>query len=134
MATRKITFDPDAGVPVATNLTIYGGTDFKATFNVVDVANAGYKFTDQWMVQSQMIKSAGIGATTVPTAEFTAGINTITNQITLDLPKATTGIITEGRYEYNVLVTTPLSSGITTVHNIINGNILVYPVITSFSS
>ena len=24
MATRKITFDPDAGVPVASNLTIYG--------------------------------------------------------------------------------------------------------------
>ena len=28
MATKKITFDPDAGVPVASNLTIYTGADF----------------------------------------------------------------------------------------------------------
>ena len=131
MATRKITFDPDAGVPVASNLTIYGGTDFNAKFNVVDVSNVGYGFTVGWSVSSQMIKSAGIGATTIPTATFTAGINTIANSITLNLPKATTGVITEGRYEYNVLVSTPNRSGITTVYNIINGNILVYPVISS---
>mgnify|MGYP005831864843 FL=1 len=127
MATRKITFDPDAGVPVASNLTIYGGTDFSAKFNVVDVSNVGYGFTVGWSVSSQMIKSAGIGATTIPTATFTTGINTITKSITLNLPKATTGIITEGRYEYNVLV----KSGVGTVYNIINGNILVYPVISS---
>ena len=131
MATKKITFDPDAGVPVASNLTIYGGTDFSTKFNVFDVSNVGYEFTDEWNISSQMIKSAGIGATTVPTATFTAGINTITKSITLNLPKATTGIITEGRYEYNVLVSTPNRSGITTVYNIINGNILVYPVISS---
>ena len=34
MATKKITFDPDAGVPVASNLTIYTGADFNATFDV----------------------------------------------------------------------------------------------------
>ena len=127
MATRKITFDPDAGVPVASNLTIYGGTDFSAKFNVVDVSNVGYEFTDEWSISSQMIKSAGIGATTVPTASFIAGINTITKSITLNLPKALTGIITEGRYEYNVLV----SSGVGTVYNIVNGNILVYSGISS---
>ena len=127
MATRKITFDPDAGVPVASNLTIYGNSDFNTQFNVVDVANVGYGFTDGWSISSQMIKSAGIGATTVPTATFNAGINTITNSITLNLPKANTGLITEGRYEYNVLV----SSGVGTVYNIINGNILVYPGISS---
>jgi len=127
MATRKITFDPDAGVPVASNLTIYGGTDFNTTFNVVDVANAGYGLTAGWSVSSQMIKSAGIGATTIPTASFIAGINTITKSITLNLPKALTGIITEGRYEYNVLV----SSGVGTVYNIVNGNILVYSGISS---
>ena len=97
MATRKITFDPDAGVPVASNLTIYGGTDFSTKFNVFDVSNVGYEFTDEWNISSQMINSAGIGATTVPTASFIAGINTITKSITLNLPKATTGIITEGR-------------------------------------
>ena len=127
MATRKITFDPDAGVPVASNLTIYGGTDFSAKFNVVNVSNAGYGFTDEWTISSQMIKSAGIGATTIPTATFVAAINIVNKSIYLNLPKATTGIITEGRYEYNVLV----KSGVGTVYNIINGNILVYPVISS---
>ena len=36
MATKKITFDPSAGVPVASNLTIYTGTDFSAIFTIVD--------------------------------------------------------------------------------------------------
>ena len=36
MATKKITFDPSAGVPVASNLSIYGGTDFSAIFTIVD--------------------------------------------------------------------------------------------------
>ena len=127
MATRKITFDPDAGVPVASNLTIYGGTDFNAKFNVVDVSNVGYGFTAGWSVSSQMIKSAGIGATTIPTATFVAAINIVNISIYLNLPKATTALITEGRYEYNVLV----SSGVGTVYNIINGNILVYAGISS---
>ena len=35
MATKKITFDPTAGVPVASNLTIYTGSDFKTTFTIV---------------------------------------------------------------------------------------------------
>jgi len=126
MATRKITFDPDAGVPVASNLTIYGGSNFNTKFNVVDVANVGYGFTDGWSVSSQMIKSAGIGATTVPTATFTSGINTITKSITVSLSNTITGSLDEGRYVYNVLV----KSGVGTVYNIINGNILVYPDIS----
>ena len=126
MATRKITFDPDAGVPVASNLTIYGGTDFSTKFNVVDVSNVGYGFTAGWSISSQMIKSAGIGATTVPTATFTSGINTITKSITVSLANTITGSLDEGRYVYNVLV----KSGVGTVYNIINGNILVYPDIS----
>ena len=126
MATRKITFDPDAGVPVASNLTIYGNSDFNAKFNVVDISNVGYGFTDGWSVSSQMMKSAGIGATTVPTATFTSGINTITKSITVSLANTITGSLDEGRYVYNVLV----KSGVGTVYNIINGNILVYPDIS----
>ena len=126
MATRKITFDPDAGVPVASNLTIYGNSDFNAKFNVVDVSNVGYGFTDGWSVSSQMIKSAGIGATTVPTATFTSSINTTTKSITVSLANTITGSLDEGRYVYNVLV----KSGVGTVYNIINGNILVYPDIS----
>ena len=40
MATKKITFDPSAGVPVASNLTIYTGADFKAIFSIVNTSDA----------------------------------------------------------------------------------------------
>ena len=52
MATKKITFDPTAGVPVASNLTIYGGSNFDTTFTVVDVGNAPYGFTTAWSVSA----------------------------------------------------------------------------------
>ena len=106
MATRKITFDPDAGVPVASNLTIYGGTDFNTTFNVVDVANAGYGFTAGWGVSSQMIKSAGIGATTIPADTFTVGFTSAYDgQFYISLGSTQTRDLPAGRYEYNVLMT-----------------------------
>ena len=127
MATRKITFDPDAGVPVASNLTIYGGTDFSTKFNVVDVSNVGYGFTAGWSISSQMQKSTGVGATTIPTATFTAGIDTTTSSISVSLGATNTRSLAEGRYVYNVLV----SPGIGTVYNIVNGNILVYSGISS---
>ena len=34
MAIKNITFDPTSGVPYASNLTIKGGANFEATFNV----------------------------------------------------------------------------------------------------
>ena len=53
MATKKITFDPTAGVPVASNLTIYTGADFDATFDVYDTSTNIYRlangcFTTSW--------------------------------------------------------------------------------------
>ena len=126
MATKKITFDPTAGVPVASNLTIYGGANFNATFTVVDTSNTSYGFTTAWSASAQLQKSAGIGATTVPTSTFTAGISTGT--ITLSLSATDTLPIPEGRYMYNVLISPGIGQ---TVYNIINGNILVYPGISS---
>ena len=126
MATKKITFDPDAGVPVASNLTIYGGATFKANFNVVDTSNAAYNFTG-WTAKSEMVKSVGVGATTVADATFTVGFTSAYDgKIALTLTSAATTSISEGRYMYNVLV----SSG-TTTYNIINGDILVYQGISS---
>ena len=58
MATKKITFDPTAGVPVASNLTIYGGSNFDATFTVVDVGNAAYGFTTAWSASAQLQRSS----------------------------------------------------------------------------
>ena len=126
MATKKITFDPDAGVPVASNLTIYGGANFKANFNVFDTSNAAFNFTD-WTGSSQMQKSVGAGATTLPTSTFTVGFTSAYDgKVALTLTSAATTSISEGRYMYNVFV----SSG-TTTYNIINGDILVYQGISS---
>ena len=129
MATKKITFDPDAGVPVASNLTIYGGANFKANFNVFDTSNAAFNFTD-WTGSSQMQKSVGAGATTLPTSTFTVGFTSAYDgKVALTLTSAATTSISEVRYMYNVLV----SSG-TTTYNIINGDILVYQGISSAPS
>ena len=45
MASKNLTFDPDAGVPYAANLTIYGGSNFSATYNVTDTSNAAFDFS-----------------------------------------------------------------------------------------
>ena len=95
MATKKITFDPSAGVPVASNLTIYGGSNFNTTFTVVDVGNAAYGFTTAWSASAQLQKSAGVAATTVPSATFTAGIST--GSITLALDATSSRTIPQGR-------------------------------------
>ena len=39
MATKNVTFDPDAGVPKGVNLTIHTGSDFATNFNVVNTSN-----------------------------------------------------------------------------------------------
>ena len=126
MATKKITFDPSAGVPVASNLTIYGGSNFNTTFTVVDVGNAAYGFTTAWSASAQLQKSAGVAATTVPSATFTAGIST--GSITLALDADASRSIPQGRYLYNVLISPGIGQ---TTYNIINGNILVYAGISS---
>ena len=130
MATKKITFDPDAGVPVASNLTIYTGADFNATFDVYNVSNSVYSlanggFTTAWSGSGQIQKSAGVAATTVPSATFTVGVTTA-GKITLALGSTDTSNLSQGRYLYNILV----SSG-GTIYNMIDGNALVYTGIAS---
>ena len=71
MAIKNITFDPPSGVPYASNLPIQGGTDFSATFNVVDTSNSPYPFTTAWSASSQIAKSVAVGATLGATATFT---------------------------------------------------------------
>ena len=128
MATKKITFDPTSGVPYGSNLTIYGGATFKADFNIVDTSNAAYDFSGVgWTAKSEMVKSVGVGATTVADATFVVGFTSAYDgKFSLTLTAAATTSIPEGRYMYNVLV----SSG-TTFYNIVNGDILVYQGISS---
>ena len=132
MASKNLTFDPNAGVPYAANLALYSGADFKATFNVVDTSDVAYDFqglttTSVWTGSSQMQKSAGIGANTTPTGPFTVGFTSAGGGIfEISMGSTVTRDLTEGRYEYNVLV----SSG-ATIYNIVNGNILVHAGIAS---
>ena len=72
MASKKITFDPTAGVHYAANLTSFGGANFNANFNVVDTSNTAFDFTG-WTGSAQMVKSVGAGATTIAAATFTVG-------------------------------------------------------------
>ena len=135
MASKNLTFDPNAGVPYAANLALYTGADFKTTFNVVDTSDVAYDFqglttTSVWTGSSQMQKSAGIGATDTPAGTFTVGFSSAGGGIfEISMGSTSTRDLSEGRYEYNVLV----SSG-STIYNIVNGNILVHTGIASAPS
>ena len=132
MASKNLTFDPDAGVPYAANLALYTGADFKTIFNVVDTSDVAFDFqglttTSVWTGSAQMQKSAGIGATTIPSGTFTVGFTSAGGGIfEVSMGSTDTRDLSEGRYEYNVLV----SSG-ATIYNIVNGNILVHAGIAS---
>ena len=126
MASKKITFDPTAGVPYAANLTIFGGANFSADFTVVDTGNAAYNFTG-WTGSAQLAKSVAVGATLGAQATFNVRFTSAYDgKFNLSLGSTETGNLKEGRYVYNVLV----SSG-TTIYSIANGNILVYAGISS---
>ena len=137
MASKNLTFDPSAGVPYAANLTIYTGSSFKTTFNVVDTSDVAYDFQTgagstaglgiTWTGSAQMQKGAGVAATTVAAGTFTVGFTSSRGGvIDISMGSTATSNLSEGRYEYNVLV----SSG-TTIYNLVNGNILVYTGIAS---
>ena len=126
MASKKITFDPTAGVPYAANLTIFGGANFSADFTVVDTGNAAYNFTG-WTGSAQLAKSVAVGATLGAQATFNVGFTSAYDgKFSLSLGSTATGNLKEGRYVYNVLV----SSG-TPIYSIANGNVLVYAGISS---
>ena len=132
MASKNLTFDPSAGVPYAANLALYTGTDFKTTFNVVDTSDVAFDFqglttTTVWTGSAQMQKSAGVAATTIAAGTFTVGFTSAAGGIfEISLGSTATTSLSEGRYEYNVLV----SSG-ASIYNIVNGNIMVYTGLAS---
>lgn len=126
MATNKITFDPDAGVAYPVNLTINTGATFKASFEVIGLANTAFNFTG-YTGSSQMAKSVSIGSTSYAVATFNVGFTSAAGgKFDILLGSTTTRGLTEGRYIYDVLV----SSG-STVYRIIDGMILVKPGISS---
>ena len=87
-------------------------------------SNSNFDFTG-WSGKAAMKKSAGIGATTAKT-DLTIGFTSAYDgKIKISLTSTQTGLVTEGRYVYNVLV----SSGVGTVYPLVDGNIIVHPTI-----
>ena len=129
MATKNVTFDPDAGVPKGVNLTIHTGADFTTNFNVVNTSNSAFDLTG-YTGSSAMSKSVAVGATLGITTSFTVGFTSAYDgKFKISLGSTATRSLSEGRYVYNVLV----SSG-STVYSIVNGNILVVAGITTAPS
>ena len=139
MATKKITFDPESGVAYAANFVLNGGSDFTGTFEVVDTSGTGWNFsttnsvgiatTTGWTASSQMTKSVSVGSTGHPAATFVVGIDTTSStagKVTISLGSTATRTLSEGRYVYDVIV----SSG-STFYRIVDGTILVQPGISS---
>ena len=126
MANQNIVFDPTAGVPVGQNLTIYGGSELSATFNVKTTGSAAYDLTG-FTASSQMVKSVAVGATLGSQAAFTVGVTSAADGImNVSYGATQTAALSAGRYMYNVLVSTG-----TTVYNLVNGNVMVYAGISS---
>ena len=137
MASNNITFDPDSGTSKSINLSLNTGATFKANFDVVDVSNTAFDFsssnavglgtTTGWTGSSQMVKSVSVGSTTVAAATFNVGFTSAAGgKCNISLGSTDTRSLTEGRYVYDVLV-----SSRATVYRIIDGMILVKPGISS---
>lgn len=126
MATKNITFDSDSGVPYGLNLTIYGGSDFSANFNVLDTSNAAFNLTG-YTGSAAISKSVAVGSTLGITTEFTVGFSSaFDGKMSISLGRTDTRSLNEGRYMYDVLV----SSG-TTIYSLVNGNVYVYNPVSS---
>lgn len=126
MSNRTITFDPTAGVPRGVNLTIYSGSDFATNFTVVNTSSSAFNFSG-WTGSSSMSKSVSIGSTAYKAATFNVGFTSAAGgKFKISLGSTTTRTLSEGRYVYDILV----SSG-STIYNIVSGNIMVVPAVSS---
>ncbi len=126
MAKHTITFDPDAGIAYGVNLVINTGSNFKDTFTTLTTSASPFNFSN-WSGSCQMSKSVSIGSSSYAVATFNVGFSTVSQgKFTISLGSTETRTLKEGRYVYDILV----SSGSTT-YRIIEGNILVKAGISS---
>ena len=114
MAKKVITFDPDVAVPFSVNLTIFSGADFSTEFTIQTSAGSSINFTN-YTGRSNMKKSA-IGTANT----FGVTLGTTDGKVTLSMGSTETRSLAEGRYLYDVNV----SSG-STFFKLIEGNVLV---------
>jgi hypothetical protein len=130
MATKNVTFDPDAGVPKGVNLTMYGGSDFEVNLVVNTTSNAAFDLTN-YSGSAAMSKSVAVGATLGITSSFTVGFTSAYDgKLKISLGAVNTRATAEGRYVYDVLLKHEVGGG-STVHPLISGNILVVNPVSS---
>lgn len=126
MANHTISFDPESRVSHGVNLVINTGSEFKDNFTVLTNSSSPFNF-DGWTGSSQMAKSVSIGSSLYPTATFNVGFTSASQgKFSISLNSDKTRVLKEGRYVYDILV----SSG-TTTYRIVDGNIIVRPGISS---
>ena len=126
MATKKITFDPEAGVAYAANFAMLGGANFEGNFEVVGTSNTAFSL-EGYSGSSQMTKSVSIGSTAFPAATFAVGFTSaLDGKIRISLGGTQTKLLEEGRYVYDVIVA---AGG--TFYTLANGNIYVYNPVSS---
>ena len=130
MATKNVTFDPDAGVPKGVNLTMYGGSDFEVNLVVNTTSNAAFDLTN-YSGSAAMSKSVAVGATLGITSSFTVGFTSAYDgKLKVSLGAVNTRATAEGRYVYDVLLKHEVGGG-STVHPLVSGNILVVNPVSS---
>jgi hypothetical protein len=129
MSKHTFTFDPDAGVPYAANLTINTGSDFLGQFWANTTTNTAFDLTG-YTGSAQIVKSVAIGATLPATASFSVGFTSAAaGSFSLSMGSTETRTLKEGRYVYDCLVGSASS-----VYRILNGNVLVLSGISSAPS
>ena len=126
MAQHSFVFDTDEGVAQGVNLKINTGSTLVDGFTITRPNGSAFDFTD-WSGSAQMAKSVAVGATLGVQGTFTVGFTSAADgKIRVSYGATQTEALTEGRYVYNVLISTG-----STVYNIINGNVYVYAGISS---
>ena len=127
MATKKITFDPDASASPEANFSVLGGANFEGNFEVVGTNNSAFNLSG-YSGSAAMSKSVSIGATLGITTAFTVGFTSATDgKLKISLSSGVTRSLNEGRYVYDVLVVSAAS----TTYSLVRGNILVIPPVAS---
>tara|TARA_B100000073_G_scaffold229623_1_gene191638 strand:- start:158 stop:547 length:390 start_codon:yes stop_codon:yes gene_type:complete len=127
MATKKITFDPDAGASPEANFSMLGGANFEGNFEVVGTNNSAFNLSG-YSGSAAMSKSVSIGATLGITTAFTVGFTSATDgKLKISLSSGVTRSLNEGRYVYDVLVVSAAS----TTYSLVRGNILVIPPVAA---
>ena len=127
MATKKITFDPDASSSPEANFNILGGANFEGNFEVVGTSNTAFNLTG-YSGSAAMSKSVAVGATLGITTAFTVGFTSATDgKLKISLSSGVTRSLNEGRYVYDVLIVSSAS----TTYSLVRGNVLVIPPVAA---